>query len=45
MEIMEFEDFKSNSDTSFVSHTEVIKYLRDYAKHFKLNQYIKVNHM
>ncbi|CAG2102905.1 unnamed protein product, partial [Medioppia subpectinata] len=44
MEIMEFQDFASNCETSFVSHTRVLQYLEDYAKHFNLYQYIKFNH-
>lgn len=41
--IMKFPDFEFPSTVeSFAHHTAVLKYLEDYADHFKLHPYIKV---
>ena len=41
---MEFPDFKSNSDESYVHHSEVCRYLRDYSRHYQLDQYVCLEH-
>lgn len=43
IELMEFQDFPSSSKTSFVHHTEVLKYLHDYAKQSNIVDIIQVN--
>ncbi|XP_015434732.1 PREDICTED: flavin-containing monooxygenase FMO GS-OX-like 3 [Dufourea novaeangliae] len=44
-EIMQIPDFPLENDEgpSFVHHTVIREYLRDYAKHFNLHSYIKLN--
>lgn len=43
--IMKFPDFEFPSTVeSFAHHTAVLKYLEDYADHFKLHPYIKLGH-
>lgn len=43
---MEFLDFHLPSDTApFPSQPDILNYLRSYADHFDLNQYIKFNHL
>ncbi|XP_069178110.1 uncharacterized protein [Procambarus clarkii] len=42
---MAFPDYPfQSSDTSFIHHTEVLKYLESYAEHHKLYPYIKFGH-
>ncbi|UXI15348.1 Vacuolar protein sorting-associated protein 45 [Sarcoptes scabiei] len=45
MEIMEFPDYKSNSKRSYVHHTQVLNYLKQYARHFDLYRFMKFNHI
>lgn len=40
---MAFPDFEFDKDLpSFIHHTDVLQYLKDYAAHFELLKYIKV---
>nr|XP_045624145.1 flavin-containing monooxygenase FMO GS-OX5-like isoform X2 [Procambarus clarkii] len=44
-EVMAFPDYPfQSSDSSFIHHTEVLKYLESYAEHHKLYPYIKFGH-
>jgi len=44
-EVMAFPDFPfpENKETSFLHHTEVLEYLKNYKKHFEVEQLIKFN--
>lgn len=44
MQIMEFPDFPWRQKQSFVHHSKVLQYLVDYAKHFGLLPYIRLEH-
>jgi hypothetical protein len=44
-EIMPFPDFPFHeTEASFVHHTDVLRYLKEYAQHYGLNEHIKVRH-